>query len=220
LERFAQRPSPSLRPTVTTCNGLEGNFFGNESYWGDSKRGKMPFGWSCCLINWRSYVRRRSNMRWQPGRPTDWFVEWGGGYYYPDHLGAGARTGGNCLAQHAAAYLGTDEKKPTRGSSASISRSLIPRTHTRRAKFSPRQTDGLLAILVFQLLGLRSGWRQNVLGERPQRPGSPGDQPPAIPSGNMRTTARAPAPAGQGRPRISGKRSKTLSRENCRAMIG
>ena len=66
---------------------LEGNFFGNDSYWGNPERGKIPFGWSCCFDQLAQLCPQAIEYALATRTTNDWFIEWGGGYYYPDRFG-------------------------------------------------------------------------------------------------------------------------------------
>ena len=69
----------------------EGNFFrGREgnSYWGSPERGKIPFGWSCPFAHLAQLCPDIIDYAVDTRTPNDWFIEWGGGYYYPEMFGS------------------------------------------------------------------------------------------------------------------------------------
>jgi len=63
---------------------LEGSFFSKKNYWGDSGRGAIPFGWSCCFAHLAQLCPGAVEYAAGSQTANDSFVEWGGGYYYPD----------------------------------------------------------------------------------------------------------------------------------------
>ena len=67
---------------------LQGNFFGNDSYWGNAERGKIPFGWSVCFDQLAQLCPEAIENPLATRTTNDSLIEWGGGYYYPDHFGS------------------------------------------------------------------------------------------------------------------------------------
>jgi len=80
---------------------LEGNFFGNDSYWGNPGRGKIPFDWSCCFDQLAQLCPQAIEYAQATRTTNDWFIEWGGGYYFPDHFGSRRADRWELLARHA-----------------------------------------------------------------------------------------------------------------------
>lgn len=86
---------------------FEGNFFrpsdsnNSNSYWGNPQRGKIPFGWSCCFTNLSQLFPEAIDYAADTQLPNDWFIEWGGGYYYPDLFGRNRPNRWELLSQHA-----------------------------------------------------------------------------------------------------------------------
>ena len=67
---------------------FEGNFFrGSSSYWSNPERNKIPFGWSCCFAQLAQLCPPAIEYASATRSANDSFVEWGGGYYYPDRFG-------------------------------------------------------------------------------------------------------------------------------------
>jgi hypothetical protein len=128
---------------------LEGNFFGNDSYWGNPARGKIPFGWSCCFAQLAQLCPEAVEFAQTTQSPNDGFIEWGGGYYYPDHFGLNRSNRWELLAQHARRTWAMMKQNNTR---------IIGFNFTRHDSADARkacevfagQTAGLLAILIFQ----------------------------------------------------------------------
>jgi hypothetical protein len=135
---------------------LEGNFFGNESYWGNSERGKIPFGWSCCFDQLAQLCPEAIEYALATRTTNDWFIEWGGGYYYPDHFGRGRTNRWELLAQHSRRTWELMKKTNTRIIGFNFTQFDSPDAHKACEVFA-RQTDGLLAILVFQYSAYEAG---------------------------------------------------------------
>lgn len=82
---------------------LEGSFFrsGGAHYWSNPQRGKIPFGWSCCFAHLAQLCPQAVDYAAETQTPNDGFVEWGGGYFYPDHFGSGRADRWELLAEQA-----------------------------------------------------------------------------------------------------------------------
>lgn len=81
---------------------LMGGFFQPEetSYWKNPSHGKFPFCWTSCLSQLVQVCPAAVDYA-ATTQPKDIaFIEFGGGYYYPDHFGK-RRTEKDLLAQHA-----------------------------------------------------------------------------------------------------------------------
>jgi hypothetical protein len=135
---------------------LEGNFFGNESYWGNSARGKIPFGWSCCFDQLAQLCPEAIEYALATRTTNDWFIEWGGGYYYPDRFGSQRTNRWELLAQHSRRTWELMKKTNTRIIGFNFTQFDSPDAHKACEVFA-RQTDGLLAILVFQYSAYEAG---------------------------------------------------------------
>jgi len=128
---------------------LEGNFFGNHSYWGNPDRGKIPFGWSCCFAHLAQLCPEAIEFAQATQSPNDGFVEWGGGYFYPDHFGLNRSNRWELLAQHARRTWALMKQTNTRVIGFNLTRLDSPAAF-KAYEVLAGQTDGLLAILVFQ----------------------------------------------------------------------
>jgi len=135
---------------------LEGNFFGNDSYWGNSRRGNIPFGWSCCFAQLAQLCPQAIDYALATQSSNDWFIEWGGGYYYPDHFGHSRTNRWELLAQQARRTWGLMKQTGTRIIGFNCSQFDSPEAHKAYEVFAS-QTDGLLAILVFQYAPYEGG---------------------------------------------------------------
>lgn len=129
---------------------LQGNFFGgSDSYWGNPARGKIPFGWSCCFAQLAQLCPQAIDYALATQSPNDCFIEWGGGYYYPDHFGRSRTNRWELLARQARRTWELMKKTDTR--IIGFNCSQVDSQEARQAyEIFAGQTDGLLAILVFQ----------------------------------------------------------------------
>jgi hypothetical protein len=129
-----------------------GDFFrvGNGKYdWASPDRGKIPFGWSCCFAHLSQLFPEAIDYAVATQSPNDWFLEWGGGYYYPDLFGRARPNRWELLAQHARRTWTLMRKNNTRIIGFNVSK--LDSSDARKAyEVIAGQTDGLLAILVFQ----------------------------------------------------------------------
>lgn len=128
---------------------MGGFFQDNPHYWSSPARGQIPFGWSCPFDHLQQLCPEAIDYMISTKSSNDQFIEWGGGYYYPNHFGAKRNNRWPLLAAHA---------KQTSA--------LMKRVHTNIVGFNltdldqedalwayktwAAQTDGLLAILVFR----------------------------------------------------------------------
>ncbi len=130
----------------------EGSFFrGHEgrSYWGNPARGKIPFGWSCCFAHLAQLCPEAIEYAAATQSTNDWFLEWGGGYYYPDLFGRERTNRWELLAQHARRTWALMKKTNTRVIGFNMAR-LDSRDALKAYQVVAGETDGLLAILVWQ----------------------------------------------------------------------
>jgi hypothetical protein len=136
---------------------LQGNFFlGNSSYWGNPDRGKFPFGWSCCFAHLTQLCPEAIDYAARTRSSSDFFIEWGGGYYYPDHFGLSRSNRWELLAQHARRTWALMKQTNSRIIGFNICQFDSP--DARRAyEVIAGQADGLLAILVFQYASYEAG---------------------------------------------------------------
>jgi hypothetical protein len=129
---------------------FETNFFAaNQSYWGNPDRGKMPFGWSCCFAHLRQLGPAIIEHALATRCETDEFIEWGGGYYYPDLFAQERSNRWELLAAHAAKTWALMRQNGTLIIGFNVAN---PDSDDARRSYEvfARETDGLLAIFVFQ----------------------------------------------------------------------
>jgi len=131
---------------------FEGNFFRSsegKSYWGNPDRGRIPFGWSCCFAHLTQLCPEAIDYALATRSTNDWFIEWGGGYYYPDHFGLKRPNRWELLAQHARRTWAMMQRNGTRIIGFNVTQ--FDSSDARKAyEVIAGQTDGLLAILIFQ----------------------------------------------------------------------
>ena len=130
----------------------EGDFFrvGNSRYcWANPDRGKVPFGWSCCFAHLAQLCPEAIDYAAATQSLNDWFLEWGGGYYYPDLFGRKRANRWELLAQHARRTWAWMKKTNTHVVGFNVVKFDSPDALKAYGVFAG-QTDGLLAILVWQ----------------------------------------------------------------------
>jgi hypothetical protein len=128
---------------------LETTFFGNPSFWGSPDRGKIPFGWSTCFDHLVQLCPEAIERALDTRTKNDRFIEWGGGYYYPDLFGLARPDRRALLARHARRTWALMGETNTRILGFNVSRVGSPDA-VRAYEDIAKATDGLLAILVFQ----------------------------------------------------------------------
>ena len=135
---------------------LQGNFFHHPSYWTNSDRGRIPFGWSACFAQLTQLSPTAIDYAFATRSTNDSFIEWGGGYYYPDHFAAERKDRWVLLAQHAQRTWRLMKKSNTRIIGFNVAKYDSPDARKAYEIFA-RQTDGLLGILVFQYAPYEAG---------------------------------------------------------------
>jgi hypothetical protein len=127
----------------------QGGFLSSESYWGNKDRGKIPFGWSCCFSQLAQLCPEATQYAIETRTPNDSFIEWGGGYYYPDLFATNRSDRWGLLAEQARRTWALMKQNNTRMIGFNVADYDSP--DARKAyEVIARETDGLLAILVFQ----------------------------------------------------------------------
>ena len=141
-----------IRSDGDNVDTFEGSFFrGPEgrSFWANPERGKVPFGWSCCFAHLAQLCPDAIAYAGATQSTNDWFLEWGGGYYYPDLFGRDRTNRWELLAEHARRTWAFMKRTNTR-----VIGFNVPKFDSSNAlkayEVFAGQTDGLLAILVWQ----------------------------------------------------------------------
>lgn len=130
----------------------EGSFFRDReatNCWSNPGRGKIPFGWSCCFAHLSQLFPEAIDYAVATQSTNDWFLEWGGGYYYPDLFGLERTNRWELLAQHARRTWALMKRTNTRVIGFNVAKFDSPDALKAYQVFAG-QTDGLLAILVWQ----------------------------------------------------------------------
>jgi hypothetical protein len=137
----------------------EGDFFRahySTNYWANRDRGKFPFGWSCCFAQLAQLCPEAIDYAVATQSPNDSFLEWGGGYYYPDFFALSRPNRWELLARHAQRTWALMKKNNTRMIGFDVLK-LDSADALKAYEVIARQTDGLLAILVFQYDAYEAG---------------------------------------------------------------
>src|SRR5207247_8367694 len=123
---------------------------------GSPDRGRIPFGWSCCFTHLAQLCPPAIEHAVATQTRNDEFLEWGGGYYYPDLFAVARPHRWQLLAQHARRTWELMRETATRIVGFNVSKPEA--TDARRAyEVFAQQTDGLLAIFVFQYAPYEGG---------------------------------------------------------------
>ena len=133
-----------------------GFFLLNKEYWRSPDRGRIPFGWSCCFTQLAQLCPPAIDHALATRTDNDWFVEWGGGYYYPDLFASERPDRWNLLARYARRTRVMMEQNGTRIIGFNFSHYDTPDAMKAYEVFA-RETAGLLAILVFQYTPYEAG---------------------------------------------------------------
>ena len=137
----------------------EGDFFRasySTNYWANADRGKFPFGWSCCFAHLAQLCPGALDYAVATQSLNDSFLEWGGGYYYPDRFALERPNRWELLARHAQRTWAWMKQNNTRIVGFNVTKLDSPDALKSYEVFA-RQTDGLLALLVFQYDAYEAG---------------------------------------------------------------
>jgi hypothetical protein len=135
---------------------FEGNFFRNESYWGNPERGKIPYGWSSCFAHLAQLCPEAIEYAAATRTTNDSLIEWGGGYYFPDRFGSKRTNRWELLARQAERTWVLMKRTDTRIIGFNFAK--YDSADARKAyEIFASQTDGMLAILVFEYSAYEAG---------------------------------------------------------------
>lgn len=138
---------------------FEGDFFRahfSTNYWANPERGEFPFGWSCCFAQLAQLCPEAIDYAVETQSQSDSLLEWGGGYYYPDHFASRRPDRWELLARHAHRTWNLMKQNNTRVIGFNVSK-FNSADALKAYGVIARQTDGLLAILVFQYDAYEAG---------------------------------------------------------------
>jgi hypothetical protein len=128
---------------------LECDFFANKSYWDSPDRGRIPFGWSCCFAHLSQLCPTIIDYAIETQTHNDSFVEWGGGYYYPELFAKERPDRWGLLARHARRTWHNMQRNNTRLIAFNLEHPDSPDALEAYKTFA-READGLLGILAYQ----------------------------------------------------------------------
>lgn len=135
---------------------LQGNFFHHPSYWTNPDRGRIPFGWSTCFAQLAQLTPQAIDFAVSAASTNDSLLEWGGGYYYPDHFGSARSNRWELLAQHARRTAALMKKTDSRIIAFNVAQHDSADARKGYEVFA-RESEGLLGILIFQYSPYEAG---------------------------------------------------------------
>jgi hypothetical protein len=135
---------------------LTTTFFDNPNYWATPSRGAIPFGWSSCFAHLSQLCPGAVAEATTKQLPNDHFVEWGGGYYYPDLFAAQRPDRWTLLAQHARKIWLRMQANNTRIIAFNVA-DPASEAACKSYEVIAGETEGLLGILVFQYAPYEGG---------------------------------------------------------------
>lgn len=139
-----------------------------DSWYGNPGRGRFPFGWSCCFSQLVQLCPEMLAYCVGTQSRNDAFIEWGGGYFYPDKFALNRSNAEELLARHARRTWAHMRKTGTRIIAFNFSDFSAPEAR-RACETYAREMDGLLGILAFQYYPYEGGagtvlWVQDARG--------------------------------------------------------
>jgi len=120
-----------------------------DSWYGHPQRGRFPFGWSCCFSQLAQLCPETLHYCVDTQTVNDTFIEWGGGYFYPDKFGLNRPDGEALLARHARRTWALMQQTGTRIIAFNVS-DFDSEASLKAFETYARNMDGLLGILAFQ----------------------------------------------------------------------
>lgn len=132
-------------------------FFRNSPYfWSTPARGKVPFAWSAPLAHLVQLCPQPLEYALETRTPNDWFVEWHGGYYYPDLFATERPNRWELLATHARRTWAMMQRSGANMIGFNI-RYYDKPDALKAYETIIGETDGLLAVLAFQYSPYNAG---------------------------------------------------------------
>ena len=131
-------------------------FHGNTSFWNSPSRGKIPFGWSCCFASLAQVCPVAMEYGLNTQKQNDQFIEWGGGYYYPDLFAKSRPNRDELLAKHASRTWKVMQRTGTRMIGFNVANASSAAA-IKAYETIAGQTNDLSAILVFQYSPYEAG---------------------------------------------------------------
>jgi hypothetical protein len=109
----------------------------------------MPYGWSCPFSNLLQVAPQPMNQAVATRTPNDWFLEWGGGYFYPDLFATERPDRWDLLGKEMDRIWTAMKDSNTQIVAFNLLKADSPDALKAYATLAAH-TDGLLAIFVFQ----------------------------------------------------------------------
>jgi hypothetical protein len=152
---------PAVSFVITDGDNVQwylGGFYRAQgpSWWTSPDRGKIPYGWSACFTHLVQLCPEAIQYAANTRKPNDSFVEWGGGYYYPEMFGARRANRDELLARHAARTWELMKKTNTKIIGFNF-HDLFSADARRAFEIFAREMDGVEAILAFQYYPYEGG---------------------------------------------------------------
>ncbi len=129
---------------------------GTPYYWNCPACGKISFGWGMPLAHLVQLGPQPLEYALQTRTPNDWFVEWHGGYYYPDLFASERPNRWELLAGHARDTWEMMKKAGTNMIGFNV-RHLDSPDAQKAYEVIASQMDGMLAILAFEYSPYNAG---------------------------------------------------------------
>src|SRR4029079_1233028 len=120
------------------------------------QRGKIPFGWSTCFCHLSQLCPEAIDYAAATQTRNDEFLEWGGGYYYPDHFGLNRLSRWELLAAQVRRTSALMKKNGTHIIGFNFA-SYNSRDARKAYEVIASQTEDLWAIFVFQYSPYEAG---------------------------------------------------------------
>jgi hypothetical protein len=154
-----ERPAVSF--VITDGDNVQwymGGFYRSQgpSWWTSPDRGKIPYGWSACFTHLVQLCPEAIDYAAKTRKPNDSFIEWGGGYYYPEMFAARRPNRDELLAQHARRTWELMKRTNTKIIGFNF-HDLFSADARRAFEIFAREMDGVEAILAFQYYPYEGG---------------------------------------------------------------
>lgn len=126
------------------------------SWWTSPERGKIPFGWSACFTELIQLSPDVLDYFKETQTPNDWFVEWGGGYYYPECFGRARSNPQELLARHVRCTWNLMKKSNIRSIGFNF-HNLESKEAKEAYQIIAKEMDGVLGVFAFQYAPYEAG---------------------------------------------------------------
>jgi hypothetical protein len=139
-----------------------------DSWYGNPLRGSFPFGWSSCFAHLAQIAPEVLDYAVATQSANDEFIEWGGGYFYPEVFAAKRANADELMALHARHTWAQMQKTDTRIIAFNFY-DLASTATLNACRIYAENMDGLLGIMAFQYAPYEGGagrvlWVKNRKG--------------------------------------------------------